>query len=359
VRPWWGVGYDRALRRVAAGRGPSALRTVKGETLNRRRFITGATLGFLAPPLAAQAQPAGKMARIAVLGATRPEDLPQWEGLRQGLRERGYVEGQNIAIDYRWAQGRFERLPVLAAELAGLKPAVMVAFVTQSSVAARNATNTIPIVMVAVADPIGAGLVSSLARPGGNVTGNSSVSVEVTGKSLELLKEVAPERRRVAVLWNPANAVFQNQMVNEAETASRRLGLQAQIIAARDAGEIDKAFQLMTRERAEALAVLSDPTFIAARTRIVALALKGRLPSVSGNKQYADAGGLLSYGPNFYELYRGAAGYVDRILKGAQPGELPIEQPTKFELAINVKTAKAIGLTIPESLLQRADEVIE
>ena len=327
--------------------------------MDRRAFIRTLAGALLAAPLAAGAQPAGKMARIAVLGATRPEDLPQWEGLRQGLHERGYVEGQNIAIDYRWAQGRFERLPALAAELAGLKPAVIVAFVTQSSVAARKATSTIPIVMVAVADPIGAGLVPSLARPGGNVTGNSSVSVEVTGKSLELLKEVAPERRRVAVLWNPANAVFQNQMVKEAEAASRRLGLQVQIIAARDASEIDKAFQLMTRERAEALAVLSDPIFIAARTQIVALAVKGRLPSVSGNRQHADAGGLMSYGPNFYELYRGAAGYVDKILKGAKPADLPVEQPTKFELTINLKTAKALGLTIPPSLLQRADQVIE
>jgi putative ABC transport system substrate-binding protein len=324
--------------------------------MNRRSFLGTLASGLLAAPLAARAQQAGKMARIAVLGATRPEDLPQWEGLRQGLHERGYVEGQNIAIDYRWAQGRFERLPALAAELAGLKPAVIVAFVTQSSVAARKATSTIPIVMVAVADPIGAGLVPSLARPGGNVTGNSSVSVEVTGKSLELLKEVAPERRRVAVLWNPANAVLQNQMVKEAEAASRRLGVQVQIIAARDASEIDKAFQLMTRERAEALAVLSDPIFIAARTQIVALAVKGRLPSVSG---YADAGGLMSYGPNFYELYRGAAGYVDRILKGAQPADLPIEQANKYELVINLKTAKALGLTIPPALLQRADQVIE
>jgi putative ABC transport system substrate-binding protein len=316
-------------------------------------------LALLTEPLPAEAQQAGKMARIAILGATTPADLPQWEGFRDGLRERGYVEGQNIAIDYRWAQGRFERLPDLAAELAGLKPAVIVAFVTQSSVAARKATSTIPIVMVAVADPIGAGLVPRLARPGGNVTGNSSVSLEVTGKSLELLKEVAPGRRRVAILWNPANAVFQNQMVKEAEAASRRLGLQVQIIAARDAGEIDKAFKLMRRERAEALAVLSDPIFIAARAQIVALAVKGRLPSVSGNRQYADAGGLMGYGPNFYELYRGAAGYVDRILKGAQPGELPIEQPTKFELVINLKTAKALGITIPPSLLLRADQVIE
>ena len=327
--------------------------------MDRRAFISGMAGSLLAAPHAAEAQPTGKVAQIAILGSTRAEDLPQSEGLRQGLREHGYVEGQNIAIEYRWAQGRFERLPDLAAELAKLKPAVIVAFVTQASLAAKNATSTIPIVMVGVGDPIGAGLVASLARPGGNVTGNSSVSVEVMGKSLEILKEVAPERRRVSILWNPANAIFQTQMVKEAEAASRRLGLQVQTIAASDARGIDKAFQLMTRERAEALAVLGDPMFIAERTRIATLAAKSRLPSVSGVREYADAGGLVAYGPNFYELYRRAAAYVDRILKGAKPGDLPIEQPTKFDLVINLKTAKALGLTIPPSLLQRADQVIE
>jgi putative ABC transport system substrate-binding protein len=236
---------------------------------------------------------------------------------------------------------------------------VIVALVTHASLAAKNATSTIPIVMVAVGDPIGAGLVPSLARPGGNVTGTSSVSAEVIGKSLEILTEIAPERRRVSVLWNPANAIFQTQMLKEAEAASRRLRLQVHTIAASNAREIDTAFQSMTRERAEALAVLSDPVFIAERTRITTLAAKGRLPSVSGFREYADAGGLVVYGPNFYELYRRAASYVDRILKGARPRDLPIEQPTKFELVINLKTAKALGLAIPPSLLARADQVIE
>jgi ABC-type uncharacterized transport system substrate-binding protein len=324
-----------------------------------RLVVTLLALALFAAPLSAGAQQARKAPQIGVLGATRAEDLPQSEGLRHGLRERGYVEGQNIVIEYRWAQGRFERLPELAAELAGLKPAVIVAFVTQASLAARKATSTIPIVMVGVGDPIGAGLVASLARPGGNVTGNSSISVEVVGKSLELLTEVAPGRRRVSILWNPANAVFQTQMVKAAEAASRRLGLQAHVIAASDAGAIDKAFQSMTRERAEALAILSDPVFVAERTRIASLAAKSRLPSVSGVREYAEAGGLVTYGPNFYELYRGAAAYVDRILQGAKPGDLPIEQPTKFELVINMKTAKALGLTIPPSVLARADEVIQ
>lgn len=327
--------------------------------LSRRRFLHTASVSLLAAPRATQAEPGGKVPQIAILGSTRAEDLPQAEGLRQGLRERGYIEGQNIALEYRWAQGRFERLPALAAELVTLKPAVIVAFVTQASLAVKNATSTIPIVMVAVGDPVGAGLVPSLARPGGNVTGNSSVSVEVMGKSIEILKEIAPERRRVSILWNPANAVFQAQMVKEAEAASRRLGLQVHTIAASDANGIDQAFRSMTRERVEALAVLSDPMFIAERTRIAALAAKGRLPSVSGVREYAEAGGLVAYGPNFHELYRRAAAYVDRILKGARPGDLPIEQPTLFELVINLKAAKALGLTIPPALRLRADHVIE
>ena len=190
--------------------------------IDRRAFISGITGGFLAAPPGAAAQPGRKVTQIGVLGSTRAEDLPQSEGLRHGLRERGYVEGQNVVLEYRWAQGRFERLPGLAAELAALKPAVIVAFVTQASLAAKKSTSTIPIVMVAVGDPVAAGLVASLTRPGGNVTGNSSNSVEVAGKSIEILTEVAPERRRVAILWNPANAVFQTQMRKESEAASRR-----------------------------------------------------------------------------------------------------------------------------------------
>ena len=327
--------------------------------MSRRAFTAVIAGGILAAPLAIEAQPGRKVTQIGVLGATRAEDLPQSEGLRHGLRERGYVEGQNIVLEYRWAQGRFERLPGLAAELAELKPAVIVAFVTQASLAAKKATSTIPVVMVAVGDPVAAGLVASLTRPGGNVTGNSSNSVEVVGKSLEILTDIAPDRRRVAILWNPANAVFQTQMRKESEAASRRLGLQARVVAASDAGTIDKAFQSMTRERVEALAILPDPVFVAERARIASLAAKSRLPTVGGVREYAEAGSLVAYGPNFYELYRGAAAYVDRILQGAKPHDLPVEQPTKFELVINLKTAKAIGLTVPPALLQRADQLIE
>jgi putative ABC transport system substrate-binding protein len=201
--------------------------------------------------------------------------------------------------------------------------------------------------------------VTSLGRPGGNVTGNSSASVEVAGKSVEILKEIAGDRRRVAILWNPANSVFQSQMLKEAEAASRSLGLQAHVVAARNTSEIDTAFQAMSRARAEAVAILSDPIFVRERQRIAALAAKGRLPSIGGIREYADAGGLVGYGPNFYELYRGAAAYVERILKGAKPAELPVEQPTRFELTVNLKTAKALGITIPPSLLLRADQLIE
>jgi putative tryptophan/tyrosine transport system substrate-binding protein len=334
---------------------PTAISHGRVRLMHRRAFLAGSVTLFSSR---AYAQTSGAI-RIGILGATRAEDLPSLEGLRRGLHERGYVEGQNLAVEYRWAEGRFERLPQLAAELVTLKPAVIVALVTQASLAAREATSSIPIVMVAVGDPIGSGLVTSLGRPGGNVTGNSSASVEVAGKSVEILKEIAGDRRRVAILWNPANSVFQSQMLKEAEAASRRLGLQAHVVAARNTSEIDTAFQAMSRARAEAVAILSDPIFVRERQRIAALAAKGRLPSIGGIREYADAGGLVGYGPNFYELYRGAAAYVERILKGAKPAELPVEQPTRFELTVNLKTAKALGITIPPSLLLRADQLIE
>jgi putative ABC transport system substrate-binding protein len=250
-------------------------------------------------------------------------------------------------------------LPDLAAQLVRLKVDVIVAVVTQASLAAKNATGTIPIVMLAVGDPVGAGLVASLARPGGNVTGTSVLAVEIAGKSLEMLKQVVPKLRLVAVIWNPANAVFQAQMVRETEVAARALGIQLQMFAARDREEIDQAVEAVSRERAAALTVIVDPVFIANRTRIIALAAKNRLPSVSAFKEYAEAGGLMSYAANFSEPGRRAASYVDKILKGARPADLPVEEATKFELVINLKTAKALGLTIPPSLLQRADQVIE
>jgi len=269
------------------------------------------------------------------------------------------VEGQNIAIEYRWAEGRFERLPDLAAELVRLKVDVIVSVVTQASLAAKNATRTIPIVMVAAGDPLGSGLVASLARPGGNVTGPSSMYAELAGKQLELLKETVPKVSRVAVLWNPANAVWQAQMLRATEVAARALGLQLQLLEARGPDELEGAFAAMTRERASALLVQVDVIFALHARRLADLAAKRHLPAMYGSREHVEAGGLMSYAPNIPDLFRRAATYVDKILKGAKPADLPVEQPTRFELIINLKTAKALGLTIPPSLLVRADQVIE
>jgi putative ABC transport system substrate-binding protein len=323
---------------------------------HRRTFIAGIMATF-ALPLSAGAQQAGKIWRIGLLSPTS-QGLGI-EDFREALRPLGCVEGRNIVVEHRSAEGRFDRLPDLAAELVRLQVDLIVSVVTQASVAAKNATKTIPIVMLAVGDPIGAGLVTNLARPGGNVTGTSVLTVEVAGKSLELLRDVVPNLHRVAVLWNSANPVFQALMVKETEAAARSLGIQLRMLTARDAKEIDPAFEAMTKERVEALTVLVDPVCIAHRTRITALAIKARLPSVSAFRDYADAGGLIAYAANFSELGTRPASCVDKILKGAKPGDLPVEQATKFELVINLKTAKALGLTIPPSLLLRADEVIE
>ena len=310
----------------------------------------------------AYAQSQATVPRIGFLSAITPDSavtLNQLAGFRQGLRDHGYVEGTNIAIEYRFAHQRFERLPDLARELIGLPVDVLVTAVTQASVAAKDNTKTIPIVMAAVADPVGAGLVSSLARPGGNITGTSSMSVATAAKSLELLKEAVPGIRRVAVLWNPANRIFQMQVVRETEAAARSLGIQLQMYEAHDLPSIERAFETISKERVAGLNVLADPTLNTYAPRIAALAAKAGLPSVSGIGLYAEAGGLMGYGANFYELYRSAAGYVTKILKGAKPADLPIEQPTKFELVINMKTAARLGVTIPQSLLLRADRVIQ
>ena len=325
--------------------------------MDRRRFLLTSLAGAVAAPLAAGAQQAGKVYRIGLLSPTS-QGLGV-EGFREGLRALGYVEGRTIVVEHRSAEGRFDRLPELAAELVRIRVDVIVAVVTQAALAAKNATKTIPIVMLAVGDPVGAGLVTSLAQPGGNVTGTSFQNVEVAGKSLEFLKSVMPKLRVVTVLWNPANPVFQGQMVKETETAARSLGIQLRMLAARDAKEIERAFATMTGERTEALTVLPDPVFSAHLARIAALAVNGHLPSICAFREYADAGGLMGYSANFTERGRRTAVYVDKILKGAKPGDLPVEQPTKFDLVINLKTAKTLGLTIPPSLLQRADQVIE
>jgi putative ABC transport system substrate-binding protein len=327
--------------------------------VDRRTFIPVAA-AWLSAPLAGEAQQAGKVPRIGFLGVTRAEDAAYaLEAFRRGLRELGWVERQNIVIEYRYADGRDERLPALAAELVGLKVDVIMAGVMPAIWAATNATNTIPIVMGFSSDPVAEGVVASLARPGGNITGLTQFAgLEIIGKQLELLKDAVPGVRRVAVLLNPANRAH-TLWGREAEAAARALGLQLQRHGVRGPNELGGVFAAMGRERASALLILGDATFTKLRGRIAELAAQGHLPTMSGLRQYVEAGGLMSYGASVTENYRRAAYFVDRILKGAKPADLPIEQPTKFELIINLKTAKALGLTIPQSLLLRADQVIE
>jgi putative ABC transport system substrate-binding protein len=269
------------------------------------------------------------------------------------------VEGQNIAIESRWAEGKYDRYPALAADLVRLKVDVIVAQGGAATQAVQQATRTIPIVMSIVLDPVGSGLVPSLARPGGNVTGTSFMGPDLVGKQLQLLKEVVPKVSRVALLRNPANPASALGL-REAEATARALGVRLQALEARNPQEIDSAFAAMTRERAGALVIFPDPIFGNQRRQIAELAAKRRLPAIHGGlPEYAEAGGLMVYSPNILDLKRRAATYVDKILKGAKPADLPVEQPTKFELVINLRTAKAIGLTIPPSLLQRADQIID
>src|SRR5438105_7885867 len=314
--------------------------------------IVTLTLSLLAAPLAADAQQAGKVPRIGFLWVTSSSDRPSHlDAFRQRLRELGWVEGQNIVIDYRYAEGRVDRLPDLAAELVRLKVDLVVASAgTQAATAAKNATETIPIVMIYVRDPVGTGLIASLARPGGNVTGVSgSAGLEMFAKQLELLKEAVPKIRRVAILSNPDNA-YRQPAIRQVNVAARSLGVQLQLLEARGPNEFDGAFAAMAKERVGALLVLSDAIFGSHRTRLADLAARSRLPAAFGVRDDVEAGGLMSYGPSFLDFYRRSAAYVDKILKGAKPADLPVEQPTKFELVINLKAAKALGLEVPPTL---------
>jgi ABC-type uncharacterized transport system substrate-binding protein len=310
----------------------------------------------------AAAQPPEKVPRVGYLNPGSLSDRVsqrRLEAFRQGLRDLGYVEGQNIAIESRWAAGNYDRYPALAADLVRLKVDVIVAQGGAATQAAQQATRTIPIVMSLVLDPVRSGLVPSLARPGGNVTGTSFMGPDMVGKQLQLLKEVVPKVSRVALLRNPANPASAHWL-REAEAAARALGVRLQALEARNPQEIDSAFAAMTREHAGALLIFPDPIFGNQRRQIAELAAKRRLPAIhGGTPEYAEAGGLMVYSPNILDLKRRAATYVDKILKGAKPADLPVEQPTKFELVINLRTAKAIGLTIPPSLLQRADQIID
>jgi putative ABC transport system substrate-binding protein len=328
--------------------------------MDRRAFVRVVAASLVATPRLARAQLPAKVPRIGWLSpGSQASDENFLASFRDGLRELGWVAGQNIAIESRWAEGRFERLPDLAAELVRLKVDVIVSLVTQASLAAKRATATIPIVMVGVGDPLGSGLVASLARPGGNITGPSSMLAEVSGKQLALLKEAVPKASPVAVLWNPANPVWQAAALRETEGAARALGLRLQLLEARGPDELEGAFAAMTAEHAGALFVPADIIFVRHAQRIADLAARHRLPAMYGFREHVEAGGLISYAANFAVMHRRAATFVDKILKGANPGDLPIEQPTKFELVINLKTAKALGLTIPQSLVVRADDVIQ
>ncbi len=325
--------------------------------MNRRSFVRAFGVVLATPVASARAQESARIATVGFLVTTTP-DGPMLAIVRGKLAELGYVEGQSIRFEYRGAYGHVDRLPSLAEELVHLNVDVIVAVATPEVQAAQQATRNIPIVMVAVVDPVAIGFVASLARPGGNITGLSLLSAELSGKRLELLKEVVPGVSRVAVLWNPTNPSNALQL-GATKVAAQALGVQLQPLEVRGPQDLERAFQAATRGRAGALIALDDPVLVTHRTRIVALAAKIRLPAMYGLTGYANAGGLMTYGPNIPDLFRQAAVFVGKILKGAKPADLPVEQPTKFELVINLKTAKALGLKIPDSMLVQADEVIQ
>jgi len=326
--------------------------------MRRREFITLLGRAAAAWPLAARAQQAGKLPTIGFLGANTPSaDSQRTAAFVQRLRELGWIDGRGIAIEYRWAEGRPERAAEIAAEFVRLKVDVIVAGGTAPAIAAKQATSVIPIVFAVAGDPVGTGLVTSLARPGGNVTGMSMQKTDLGGKRLELLREVAPALHRLAILANVGSPAVVPEL-REIQAGAGTLGLDVTTLEIRRAEDIAPAFEAL-KGRAEALFVCGDPLVDTNRIRIITLALAARLPTISDFREYVEAGGLMSYGPNFPDLFRRAADLVDKILRGAKPGDLPVEQPTKFDLILNLTTAKALGLTIPESFLLRADEVIE
>jgi len=326
--------------------------------MKRRAFITllgGAAAA--ASPLAARAQQAGKLPTIGFLGADPSIESKRVAAFVQRLRELGWIDGRNLAIEYRWAEGRNERYAENAAELVRLKVDVIVTVATVPTLAAKQATAVIPIVFAASGDPVGTGLVASLARPGGNVTGLSTQTAETASKRLELLREIVPSLGRLAIMGNVGNPISVLEL-GEVQAAARALGLEVITSELRRAEDISPAFDAL-KGRADALYVCTDPLVNTHRIRVNTLALAARLPTMHFYREYVEAGGLMSYGPNLPDLLRRAADYVDKILRGAKPGDIPVEQPTKFDLIINLTTAKALGLTIPEPFLLRADEVIE
>jgi putative ABC transport system substrate-binding protein len=325
--------------------------------MDRRTFIGGVAGGFLAAPIAARGQQAGKVYRIGMLEAIpAAQNAANLEALRKGLRALGYVEGRNLIIEYRSADGRAERFPDLASELVRLKVDLIVTRGTPAARAAKSATATIPVVMATMGDP--RAMVASFARPGGNITGVTTFSTELTAKRIELLKELIPNLSRVALLHNMGNPAAPPEW-EETTTAARALGLQAELLDVRSQGDLGRAFERAVRQHVDALLIGADGLTQLHQKVIVDLVARNRLPASYPAREFVEAGGLISYAVNYPDLYFRFATFVDKIFKGGKPGEIPVEQPTKFELVINLKTAKAIGLTIPQSVLLRADEVIQ
>src|SRR5712691_3840191 len=330
--------------------------TMWGSTLGG---IVTLILSLLTAPLTSTAQQAAKVPRLGLLiPGSSSAFAPRIEAFRYGLRDLGYVEGRNITMEYRFAEGQDDRLPALVAELIRLQVDIIVTDGEAAIRAAQHATTTIPIVMAVSGDPVGIGYVASLARPGGNITGLSFMQPEVSGKRLELLQEAVPTLSHVAVLWNP-DVPVSTLGFKETQTAAHALGLPLQSLEVRGPDEFDQAFAAMTSEHADALVVLSNPLFFEHRRQLAELAVKHRLPAIFLFREYVEAGGLMAYGANRNDMWRRAASYMDRILKGTKPADLPVEQPVKFALVINLKTAKALGVTIPPTLLFQADEVIQ
>ena len=330
--------------------------------IGRRAFAyalvaLAACLGPFGLPGPADAQQPASPRRIGVLLVGFSPESKEAQAFRQGLRDAGYAEGRDVVIEWRSANGDYDRIPELAADLVQRKVDVIVVESTVAARAITRATSTIPIVMALVADPVGSGLVTSLAHPGGNVTGLSLMVTELSPKRLQLLKETIPRLARVAVLWNP-DTPYHPKAIEDLKAAAPSLSIELMFVSARTPEEFGPAFSAVSRAHAQALYVIDDPVFGTHRTTLLKLASKVRLPAISVQREWADKGGLMSYGANFGDLFRRSAGYVDRILKGAKPSDLPIEQPTKFELFVNLKTAKTLGITIPQSILVRADEVI-
>src|SRR6476659_5978224 len=326
--------------------------------MQRREFITLLS-GIVAALATARAQQPAKIPRIGFLGnSTATMEANLIGPLRDGLRELGYEEGRNVIIEFRWADGKYDQFPALVAELLAAKVDVIITAGTPATLAIKKATSTVPLVFIAVGDPVGTGVVPNLGRPGGNITGLSSIAPDLEGKRLELLREVVPKLSHVAFFLNPANA-FHTASMRQARVAAESLGIKLQPMEVNKSEQLDGAFASIVKEKPDALLILADRVFLHNRKRMMEFAIQQRLPSVNAYRELVEAGGLISYGPSYEDMHRRAAVYVDKILKGTKPADLPIEQPTKFTLLINLKTAKTLGLTVPPTLVARADELIE